>query len=84
MKLTVKTGGVGVHIVDENNAGIAVMCSSKEDKANLLAAAPELLEALKDVELNYARVHSFGLLSEKEVQLWEQVKAAITKATNAH
>ena len=67
--------------------GMLVVCSRKphaglvdqmEANARLIAAAPELLEALIEFE---AMAHEFDLDGDRQIAAFERAQAAISKAT---
>ena len=66
--------GRGITIA-ETRAG----SGNEEFDARLIAAAPELLEALKDM-LNAENTYPYGGMSESEIAAIQKARAAIAKA----
>ena len=80
-------GGVSVAFCGTNSAfipGGRKVISQEEAKANarLIAAAPDLLEALQTLESSYAAFCD-GTLNESPERALVQARAAIAKATGA-
>lgn len=66
-------------IVDDGDSDFHIITSGslRKHNANLVAAAPELLEALKRLQLAYTNSHSPSVRAD----CWKQAADAIAKAT---